>query len=831
MAGGIKKTEIVEADLNQLSNELRIVGDEIGRIIEMSAKVKPIKGLGDLSKATKETADSAKKIDEVGKQLAASEAKLKQLTDERTQTIIKNRLAIQEATKAQKDKAIADRAEEGSLVRMRQKLRELTSEYDKTGKRTKAAADEIRKLSLSIQDAERSTNRHQRNVGNYTDQLGKLGDKFSAMPGLLGNVGSSISSVSSKLATLGPIGAIIGGSILAIGSPLLAFFTKTELGVEMLERKTAGFKAAFNVLIGDLSKGGEKIADIFGIDNADKISTFWTKAFGGINNALFAGANPALVALGMRMDNASQAAENYVRVQQDLEDSERALIVPRAQANLEIKKAMELYNDDTKAIEVRMNGLKQAIKLEEETAQVEVDHQKQVVENIKIINIEKQKAGQLRDEDDKKLQEAMAKQIDLETESVGRTLRASKRLSTARKEILDGQKKESDERKKQLEERQKLEVELAKTSLEIATDSEKALADSIDKESKDLEAGAKEAIAIVERARKDLTDTIIGQAQEQSDAEKLAFQETAIEQITIAKGNSDKIADIQHQLTLDMIDSEMRAKQAVLDSIGLEPEAYAQANEQLRRLNIQRKEEEIAWAQKTSEKKKAIVSETMTATNALLQQGLSFSQQIYSAQATRAQEAYDTEMAAAGDSLEYQTLAKRKFEAEDKKIKQRQAIAEKLQAILTASLNLALAIGSPNVFAKPILIASAVLGLGMALATPIPQFADGTDFAPSSFIAGEQGSELIRTKSGKVILTPNKATLFSDNSLIGSSIIPHDQTQRMLANMAFNQVREVVDMRDTNKHLSGIEKNTREQKYTDSKGRLVVKRGTVNSVL
>jgi len=824
MAGGIKKTEIVEADLNQLSNELRIVGDEIGRIIEMSAKVKPIKGLEDLSKATKETAESSKKLDEVGKQLAASEAKLKQLTDERTKTIIKNRLAIQEATKAQKDKAIADRAEEGSLVRMRQKLRELTSEYDKTGKRTKAAADEINKLSRAIGKAEAETNRHQRGVGGYADQLGKLGDKFSAMPGMLGNVGSSISSVSSKLATLGPIGAIIGGSILAIGSPLAAFFTKTELGVEMLERKTAGFKAAFNVLVGDLAKGGEKIANIFD-DSGGKSSQFWTKMLNV--------ASPALGALGMRMDMASNAAERYTKIQQELEDSERKLIVPRAQTNLQIKKAMELYNDESNALEVRMKALENVIALEDKTAQTEIDHQIKVIENIKSQNIQKQIAGTLRDEDDKKLQEALAKQIDLETESVGRTLRAGKRLATARKEILDGQKKESDERKKQLEERQKLEVELAKTSLEIATDSEKALADSIEKESKDIEASAKEVIASVKKAREDLTNAVIGDSMAQADEEKLFAQEVTIEKIKAAKNEKDEIEKIQHELTLFMIDEDIKAQQRILDTAGLEADAYADASERIRRLRLQRGEEEIQFTQQTEEQKKAIRQETMTATAELLSQGLAFSQQIYSQQAERAQEAYDTEMEAAGDSLEYQTLAKRKFEAEDKKIKQRQAIASKLQAVLDASLALALAIATTwkNPFLAAVNIGAATLGLGMALATPIPQFAEGTDFAPSSFIAGEEGSELIRTKSGKTILTPNKATLFSDNSLIGSSVIPADQTQRMLANMAFNQVREVVDMRDTNKHLSGIEKNTREQKYTDSKGRLVVKRGTVNSVL
>ena len=818
MAGGIKKTDIVEADLNQLSNELKIVGDEIGRIIDMSAKVKPIKGLGDLTKVTKETSDSAKKLDEVGKQLAATEVKLKQLTDERTQTIIKNRLAIQEATKAAKDKAIADRAEEGSLVRMRQKLRELTAEYDKTGKRTKAAADEIRKLSLSIQDAERATNRHQRNVGNYTDSLGKLGDKFSAMPGLLGNVGNSISSVSSKLVTLGPIGAIIGGSILAIGSPLAAFFTKTEQGVEMLERKTAGFKAAWNVLVGDLARGGREIIETFE-DTSEKTTSFWTKFLGGIN--------PAFLSLGVRMDMASTAAEKYTKIQQDLEDAERALIVPRAQANLKIKEAMMLYNDESKSLNQRMKGLKDAIDLENQTAQVEIDHQKQVVENIKIINAEKKAAGVLRDEDDKKLQEALARQIDLETESVGRQLRASKRLETGRKEILAKEVEEQKKHAKYLENVSKdyndIQFQLAKDRQKEELDSQKEFEDEIIRIKKQAE-----------EEQRQFTDDTIADSVALADEQKLKAQEVAQTDIIAARNKKNKIQKIQHELTLFMIDEDIKAQQRILDTYGLEADAYEAASKRIRQLRLQRGEEDLQNTEYTEQSKQQVLQETFQATAALLGKGLEFSQQIYAQQAVRAQETYDAEMNAAGDSLEAQTLAKRKFEAEDKKIKQRQAIASKLQAVLDASLALAMAIATTwkNPLLAALNIGAATLGLGMALATPIPQFAEGTENAPSSFIAGEEGSELIKTKSGKMILTPNKATLFSDNSLIGSTVFPHDQTQKMLANMAFNQVREVVDMRKTESALIGIEKNTRnkETRYTDSKGRTVVKRGNLISI-
>jgi len=280
-----------------------------------------------LEKAQKQTAENSKQLDSIGKQLIQSEEKLKQTEDKRMETIIKNRTETQKATQAIKDKLKANDAEENSLVRMRQKLKELTDQYDKAGVRTKAAADEINKLSREIGKAEAATNRHGRGVGGYSDQLGKLGDKMSSLPGLAGRASSSASGLVSSLAKLGPVGALVGGSIMAISAPLMAFFTKSEKGVEMLERKTAGFKAAWNVLVGEMISGGEKMASVLE-DEPKKASTFWTGFM-----SMF-GASGAI--LGSKMDTAAKAASNYTLSLQELEDSERSLIVPREQANLKI---------------------------------------------------------------------------------------------------------------------------------------------------------------------------------------------------------------------------------------------------------------------------------------------------------------------------------------------------------------------------------------------------------------------------------------------------------------------------------------------------------------
>ena len=139
-----------------------------------------------LVKAQKETSENSQKLDALGKQLAASEEKLKQTEDDRLQTIIQNRLATQEATKAITDKVKAEQTAEGSLVQMRQQLNELTKAYDQSSVRTKAAADEINNLSQKIQKAEEATNRHQRGVGGYKESIKDAAKEFLGFTGAVG---------------------------------------------------------------------------------------------------------------------------------------------------------------------------------------------------------------------------------------------------------------------------------------------------------------------------------------------------------------------------------------------------------------------------------------------------------------------------------------------------------------------------------------------------------------------------------------------------------------------------------------------------------------------
>lgn len=292
------------------------------------------------------------------------------------------------------------------------------------------------------------------NVGNYGEAIQEA---FGAVSPQLAGASSAAKGFVSTITKLGPMGAVIGGSILAISAPLLAFFTKTDKGIDMLERKTAGLKAAWSVLVSDVAKGGEKIVD--SLDKQEKkTSSLW--------KWVAAALGPSWVATGAAMDVASDAAERYTKTIQDLEDEENALIVPRAEANLKIKEARLLYEDETKSIDERMKGLEDSLRLEGEVTDREIAYQKKVVQNIKDQNEQRRITGQLNGEDEKRLAQAEAAVINLQAESVGRQMKVKKTLESARKELTKAEKDRLAEEVKNTQEALAKEVEAFKKAQE-----------------------------------------------------------------------------------------------------------------------------------------------------------------------------------------------------------------------------------------------------------------------------------------------------------------------------------------------------------------------------
>lgn len=337
---------------------------------------------------------------------------------------------------AKKDIAIS-REQEGSYKKLSLELQKNINAYKKLSQAQRDNSAIGGKLLTTIQGQQASLKRMDASMGNFQRNVGNYRDALNGLPGPIGRAVSSTSTLVSSVGKLGPIGAGVVAILTAIGAPLVAFFTKAEDGAELLERKLAGVKASFGILVGELIKGGRSITE--SIDDTNKKTSFWQKTLSALGTVGGIGLQTRFAAIGIAMDQANQSAQKYTKTLQELEDLERAMIVPRAIANQKIAEAKLLYEDETKSINERIAALKKSLTLEIETVNNEIKHQQAVVSNVRMVNDEKRKAGQLRDEDDRKLQEALAKEIDLRTESTIKQRKLQSTINAANKELLKQQ--------------------------------------------------------------------------------------------------------------------------------------------------------------------------------------------------------------------------------------------------------------------------------------------------------------------------------------------------------------------------------------------------------
>jgi len=313
---------------------------------------------------------------------------------------------------------------------------------------------------------------------------------------------------------------------------------------------------------------------------------------------------------------------------------------------------------------------------------------------------------------------------------------------------------------------------------------------------------------------------------------QLQREEAAVEQLKATEGNADAILKIQQDLARDLIQIEIDQTEWLLKYGEITTEERIKQERRLRDLKLDFAKEEFQTGKENADKLRELDKERLRSAGDAVNEGFNLTQQIFSNQSEAAKKRYEEEKAAAGDNAEAKIIAERKYQEEDLKLRRKQAIADKAQAVFNIGLSLAMASAELNVFQ----VVAAGLALAAVLAKPIPEFFKGTNNAPETFIAGDSpnskgASELIELQSGESFLTPAKPTLFSDPKFKGATVYPifHDKTQKMLNSYASNQGANVfVDMSKTNKHLESLVQNTKgkEERYTDAKGRQFVKRGT-----
>ena len=273
-------------------------------------------------KIFKKDFDSLSADDKVG---SSGTAKLRQI-----EQVVAKRMAeaesIRKNIKAQKDKIIQDRSEEGSITQLRKQLSLLIVDYDNMGRLRreggagKALLAQIKVVQDELSKAEQASGRFQRNVGNYS----------SAFNGL----GMSIQQIARELPTLS-MGANM--FFLAISNNLPIFFDEVQRA-----------RKEYTAYIAELKKGNTDV---------QKVAPVWKQIASGIfswNTALTVGVTlltvygKDIVEFVSGLFNAEKQLDATARAQKALNEAQLEGIKNVQSELIKLKLLRSLAEDESK---------------------------------------------------------------------------------------------------------------------------------------------------------------------------------------------------------------------------------------------------------------------------------------------------------------------------------------------------------------------------------------------------------------------------------------------------------------------------------------------------
>lgn len=162
----------------------------------------------------------------------------------------------------------------------------------------------------------------------------------------------------------------IGAIVVALGS-LIAYFTRTQKGIDAVSRVMSGLGAVVSVFIDRLSSLGSTIINAV----ANPLETLKSVGAGVLNalkdplgaiKGLATGTVDAIKSVSKEVANEFDAAKNLEAQSQRLRESERALTVETAKRRAEIKRLNEVTKDITKSDKERTDAAEEAIAIEQE---------------------------------------------------------------------------------------------------------------------------------------------------------------------------------------------------------------------------------------------------------------------------------------------------------------------------------------------------------------------------------------------------------------------------------------------------------------------------------
>lgn len=373
MSGKVENEIVLKLEVNYKN--------AIKAIAEYQAKIDAVKNAEkELKKQLSEGKISRQQYNE---EMAASKAAIADYND-----------SIRTISKTVQNQLKMEKEQEGSLRSLRAELSNLTSEYDalseaeRKGAKGEELKNKINEVTDSLKGAEEETQRYYRNVGNYKEaiidaananipfvqQINQMVTSLGGLKNYLAGMKTEMVAVSAsttgwikvlKLLKVALIGTGIGALVVALGS-LVAWFTKTQKGVEAANKIMAALGATINVIIDRASKLGSALVNLF---------TGNFKKAGEDAKAIFSG-------IGKEIADETKQAWKLAEVLNEIDKKEVMLSMSRAANRAEIEKLKKAADDQTLSTQERIKAAEKAYELEKKDLKIQTDLAKARIANM-----------------------------------------------------------------------------------------------------------------------------------------------------------------------------------------------------------------------------------------------------------------------------------------------------------------------------------------------------------------------------------------------------------------------------------------------------------------
>lgn len=378
MANPIKASDLYQDDgaIERAIKQLQALAGEHEKVLA-GVKKEAIELQVNVKKLNATTADQREEISRSAKQAEELEKRYQKYNDSLTQNardIAAVQVAQTKLNQVNRAEAQLAIAKEGSynalsaqysllklrINQMTRAERENTEEGRNLVKQSREIYEEMKRL-------QEETGKTSLNVGNYKESIKDALRETGFFPGALGQVVNQLSAVRNALlastaAIQGANKALrffkialaatgIGAIVLVLGS-LIAMLTRTQNGIDLVNRVMAGFKAVADVFVDRLSAIGEALrSDFVGTlkEAGSRVKDFFGAVISGDYASFIAqtaGAANAVKGFAGEIKEEFDASMALVGALQQVRDETQALEVRTARARAEIKR-LNLVAEDT----------------------------------------------------------------------------------------------------------------------------------------------------------------------------------------------------------------------------------------------------------------------------------------------------------------------------------------------------------------------------------------------------------------------------------------------------------------------------------------------------